>query len=78
MSMAISWDDKMDFTLCDIMIGFPISSHIYGLGGRDTHSHTHMHIDFVDKNNFKKPGTLAFGRCKPGLKIIIYNDKKTI
>ena len=29
MSMAISWDDKMDFALCDIMVGFQISSHIY-------------------------------------------------
>ena len=28
MSMAISWDDKMDFALCDIMVGFPISSDI--------------------------------------------------
>ena len=26
MSMAISRDDKMDFALCDIMVGFPISS----------------------------------------------------
>ena len=29
MSMAISWDNKMDFALCDIMVGFSISSHIY-------------------------------------------------
>ena len=29
MSMAISWDDKMDFALSDIMVGSPISSHIW-------------------------------------------------
>ena len=29
MSVAISWDNKMQLAKCDIMVGFPISSHIY-------------------------------------------------
>ena len=28
MSMAISWANKMQLAKCDIMVGFPISSHI--------------------------------------------------
>ena len=28
MSVAISWDNKMQLAKCDIMVGFPISSHI--------------------------------------------------
>ena len=31
MSVAISWANKMQLAKCDIMVGFPISSHIYGL-----------------------------------------------
>ena len=31
MSVAISWDNKMQLAECDIMVGFPISSHIYVL-----------------------------------------------
>ena len=31
MSVAISWDNKMQLAKCDIMVGFPISSHIYSL-----------------------------------------------
>ena len=30
MSEAISWANKMQLAKCDIMVGFPISSHIYG------------------------------------------------
>ena len=29
MSVAISWANKMQLAKCDIMVGFPISSHIY-------------------------------------------------
>ena len=29
MSVAISWADKMQLAKCDIMVGFPISSHIF-------------------------------------------------
>ena len=29
MSVAISWDNKMQLAKCDITVGFPISSHIY-------------------------------------------------
>ena len=28
MSVAISWANKMQLAKCDIMVGFPISSHI--------------------------------------------------
>ena len=28
MSVAISWANKMQLVKCDIMVGFPISSHI--------------------------------------------------
>ena len=28
MSVAISWGNKMQLAKCDIMVGFPISSHI--------------------------------------------------
>ena len=31
MSVAISWANKMQLAKCDIMVGFPISSHIYTL-----------------------------------------------
>ena len=31
MSVAISWANKMQLAKCDIMVGFPISSHIYGI-----------------------------------------------
>ena len=31
MSVAISWANKMQLAKCDIMVGFPISSHIYKL-----------------------------------------------
>ena len=31
MSVAISWADKMQLAKCDIMVGFPISSHNYCL-----------------------------------------------
>ena len=30
MSVAISWDNKMQLAKCDIMVGFPISSLKYG------------------------------------------------
>ena len=29
MSVAISWANKMQLAKCDIMVGFPISSHIF-------------------------------------------------
>ena len=29
MSVAISWDNKMQLAKCDITVGFPISSHIF-------------------------------------------------
>ena len=29
MSVAISWANKMQLAKCDIMVGFPISSHIW-------------------------------------------------
>ena len=29
MSVAISWANKMQLAKCDIMVGFPISSHNY-------------------------------------------------
>ena len=29
MTVAISWANKMQLAKCDIMVGFPISSHIY-------------------------------------------------
>ena len=29
MSVAISWASKMQLAKCDIVVGFPISSHIY-------------------------------------------------
>ena len=29
MSVAISWTNKKQLAKCDIMVGFPISSHIY-------------------------------------------------
>ena len=31
MSVAISWANKMQLAKCDIMVGFPKSSHIYVL-----------------------------------------------
>ena len=31
--------------------------------------YTHMHTNFVDESNNKKPGALAKGQCTPGLKI---------
>ena len=31
MSVAISWANKMQLAKCDIMVGFPISSHICGM-----------------------------------------------
>ena len=31
MSVAISWANKMQLAKCDIMVGFPISSHNYGI-----------------------------------------------
>ena len=31
MSVAISWANKMQLAKCDIMVGFPISSHIYNV-----------------------------------------------
>ena len=35
MSVAISWANKMQLAKCDIMVGFPISSHIY-ISARNT------------------------------------------
>ena len=31
MSVAISWDNKMQLAKCDILVGLPISSHMYVL-----------------------------------------------
>ena len=36
MSVAISWDNKMQLAKCDIMVGFPISSHIFCIVVRAT------------------------------------------
>ena len=41
MSVAISWDNKMQLAKCDIMVGFPISSHIYVA----MHAYIHVYMD---------------------------------
>ena len=40
---------------------------INSLGGGYTHMQTHTHTDFLDKNNFKKPGVSDQGQRVPSL-----------
>ena len=38
MSVAISWANKMQLAKCDIMVGFPISSHIFSFMPENSYS----------------------------------------
>ena len=43
MSVAINWDNKMHLAKCDIMVGFPISSHILSIN-QDCSVRVYRHI----------------------------------
>ena len=52
MSVAISWANKIQLAKCDIMVGFPISSHIYGVSYINTlhyinHNEMLLHVKFT-------------------------------
>ena len=51
MSVAINWANKMQLAKCDIMVGFPISSHIYHM------NHGHYGV-------YSKHTTLVLGHWK--------------
>ena len=54
MSVAISWDNKMQLAKCDIMVGFPISSHIYIHAYKHTGMHTYIaNYKVTDMHTYK-------------------------
>ena len=51
MSVATSWANKMQLAKCDIMVGFPISSHIYVVMSIEGYNKVDNNLTFEEKLN---------------------------